>query len=82
MGMMGQPSENYVTRRNEAATVHAGRATPEVGAEAKEEMAPGEAAAAVATNGTRRARGKRKGGKQSRLSHDAQKRYRKSLDKT
>jgi hypothetical protein len=86
MGMMGQPPENYATRRDDATTVHAGPAAPGVGAEVTKEVAPGEAAAAAATNGTsdttRKARGKRKGGQQSRLSANAQKRYRKSLDKT
>jgi len=86
MGMMGQPRENYATRCDEAATVYTNPATPRAGAEADEEVESGETAAAAATNGTsdtrRRARGKKRGGQQSRLSSDARKRYRKSLDKT
>jgi len=86
MGMMGQPRENYATRCDEAATVYTNPATPRAGAEADEEVEPGETAAAAATNDTshmrRRARGKKRGGHQSRLSRKAQKRYRgKDLDK-
>jgi hypothetical protein len=83
---MDHSPEDSATRRDEAATTHAGLANPGAGAEVTEEVASGEAAAAAATNGTggtrRRARGKRKGGQQSRLSRHARKRYRKSLDKT
>jgi hypothetical protein len=84
-GTMDHPPENCVTRRDEAATTHAGLATPGARAEVTKEVATGRAAAAAATNdmsGTRRARGKRKGGQQSRLSRNARKRYRKSLHKT
>jgi hypothetical protein len=89
MGMMGQPPEVCSTRCDEAAIAHT---TPSLGAgaEVTEEVAPGEVqysvAATAATNGssdtTRKARKKRKGGQQSRLSANARKRYRKSLDKT
>jgi len=83
---MGHTPEDSATRRDEAATTHAGLATPGAGAEVTEEVTPGEAAAAAASSGTsgtrRRARGKKKGGQQHRLSCDARKRYRKSLDKT
>ena len=86
MGTMGQPPENYATRCDEAATVRTNPAAPRAGAEVDEEVEPGETAAAAATNSTNdtrsRDRGKRKGGQQSRLSQDARKRYRKSLDKT
>jgi len=84
MDMIGQLPEDCSTRCDEAATVHT---TPSLGAGAgvMEEVAPGEAVAAAATNGTsdttRKARGKREGGQQNRLSRHARKRYRKSLDK-
>jgi hypothetical protein len=86
MGTMGQPLENYATRCDEAAKVRTNPAAPRAGAEVDEEVESGETAAAAATNGLsdtrRRARGKRKGGQQSRLPGHARKRYRKSLDKT
>jgi hypothetical protein len=89
MGTMGQPLENHATRCDEAAKVRTNPAAPRAGAEVDEEVESGEtaaAAAAAATNGLndtrRRARGKRKGGQQSRLPGHARKRYRKSLDKT
>ena len=86
MGTMGQPPENHATRCDEAASVRTNPAAPRAGAEVDEEVEPGETAAAAATNSTNdtrsRDRGKRKGGQQSRLSQDARKRYRKSLDKT
>jgi hypothetical protein len=82
---MGHSPEDCATRRDEAATTYAGLATPGAGAEVTEEVASGKAAAAAATNGVsgtrRRARGKRKGGQQSRLTGYAQKRYRKRLAK-
>ena len=83
-GTMGHSPEDSATRCDEAATTYAGLATPGAGAEVTEEVASGEAAAEAATNGVsgtrRRARGKRKGGQQSRLTGYAQKRYRKRLD--
>jgi hypothetical protein len=83
---MGHSPEDSATRFDEAATTHAGLATPGAGAEVTEEVASGEAATAAATNdvsGTRRrARGKKRGGQQNRLSGYVRKRYRKSLDKT
>ena len=86
MGTMGQPPVNYATRCYEAATVHTTPAAPRAGAEVDEEVESGETAAAAATNGTsdtrRRARGKRKGGQQRRLSGCARKRYKKNLDNT
>jgi hypothetical protein len=84
--MMGQPRENYATRCDEAATVHTNPATPRAGAEADEEMDPGETAAAAATNSMsstkKKVRGKKRGGQQSRLTEDAQKRYRRNLNKS
>jgi len=72
IGMMDHYPKDCATRRDEAATAHAGLATPGARAEVTEEVAPGETAAAAVTNGMsgtmRRARGKRKGGPQSRLS--------------
>jgi len=86
MGTMGQPPENYATRCDEAATLHTNPATPRAEAEVDEEVESGETAAAGATNDMsdtrRRARGKKRGGQQSRLPGHARKRYRKSLDKT
>jgi len=83
---MGQPPVNYATRCDEAATVHTTPAAPRAGAEVDEEVESGETAAAAATNGTsdtrRKARGKRKGGQQRRLSGCARKRYKKNLDNT
>ena len=76
IGTMDHSPEDCATRRDEPATTQAGLATPGVEAEVTEEVAPGRAAAAAATNG------KRKSGQQSRLSRNARKRYRKSLDKT
>ena len=89
MGTMGQPPENYATRCDEAATLHTNPATPRAGAEVDEEVESGETAAAAAAGATndmsdtrRRARGKKRGGHQSRLSRNAQKRYKgKDLDK-
>jgi hypothetical protein len=85
-GTIGHSPEHSATRRDEAATAHAGLAVPGAGAEVTEEVASGGTAAAAATNGVsgtkRRARGKKRGGQQCRLSSDARKRYRKNLDKT
>ena len=78
--------EVCATRRDEAATTHAGLATPGAGAEVTEEVASGEAAAEAATNGVsgtrRRARGKKRGGQQSKLTRRARKRNRKEPDKS
>jgi len=86
MGTMGQPPENYATRCDEATTIHTKPAAPRAEAEVDEEVESGETAAAADANGTsdtrRRARGKKRGGQQSRLPGHARERYRKSLDKT
>jgi len=85
-GTMDHSPNDCVTRRGEVTTAHEGLTTPGAGAEVTEEVSSGKAAAAAATNGMsgtkRRARGKKRGGQQSRLTGYARERYRKSFDNT
>jgi len=85
-GMMGHSPENCATRRDELATVHINLAVPGARAEVTEEVEYEGPAAPAATNSMKitkkKVRGKKKSGQQSRLSQDAQKRYRRNRDKT
>jgi len=80
---MDQFPEVCATSRDEvvATEVHTNRAVPGARAEVTEEVVPGEAAATAATNSEsstkKKVRGKKKSEQQSRLSSNAQKRYRK-----